>query len=111
MAREIYIKAGERYTVDKVLDIALRQDIGQDSSYSRIKRTEEKIDTKLSIWDFEYDIKWSQKDPETRQIEFWSEELQCIQSIWYQGPNRRSEAGSEFEIHLQTDGKVGANQS
>ena len=38
LAREIYLKAGERYTVDKVLEIALRQDIGPDASYSRIKR-------------------------------------------------------------------------
>jgi hypothetical protein len=35
LAREIYLRAGEDFTVEKVVDIALRQDIGPDPSYSR----------------------------------------------------------------------------
>ena len=35
LAREVYLKKGDRFTVEKVIDIALRQDIGPDPSYSR----------------------------------------------------------------------------
>ena len=35
LAREVYLRKNDRFTVQKVVDIALRQDIGPDSSYSR----------------------------------------------------------------------------
>jgi hypothetical protein len=38
LAREIYIKAGERFTVEKVIEIALQQNIGVDPSYGNIKK-------------------------------------------------------------------------
>lgn len=44
-AREIYLKAGDRFTVENVVDIALRQDIGADPSNSRI-RAPDIVDTK-----------------------------------------------------------------
>ena len=44
-AREIYLKANDRFTVENVLDIALRQDIGADPSNSRI-RSNDYVDTK-----------------------------------------------------------------
>lgn len=40
MAREVYLKKGDRYTVEKIIDIALRQDIGPDPSYSRTRNNE-----------------------------------------------------------------------
>lgn len=36
-AREIYLKASDRFTVENVIDIALRQDIGADPSMSRVR--------------------------------------------------------------------------
>ena len=44
-AREIYLKANDRFTLENVMDIALRQDIGADPSNSRI-RSPDLIDTK-----------------------------------------------------------------
>lgn len=44
-AREIYLKFNDRFTVENVIDIALRQDIGSDPSLSRI-RSSDKTDTK-----------------------------------------------------------------
>lgn len=38
LAREIYIKAGERYTAEKVIEIALQQNIGPDPSYANIRQ-------------------------------------------------------------------------
>jgi hypothetical protein len=37
LAREIYLQANDRFTVQKVVDIALRQDIGPDPSYARAR--------------------------------------------------------------------------
>lgn len=37
LAREIYLRQNDRFTVEKVIDIALRQDIGPDPSYSRTR--------------------------------------------------------------------------
>lgn len=37
LAREVYLKENDRFTAEKVVDIALRQDIGLDPSYSRIR--------------------------------------------------------------------------
>jgi ribosomal protein S18 len=44
-AREIYLKANDRFTVENVVDIALRQDVGADPSNSRI-RSPDLVDTK-----------------------------------------------------------------
>jgi len=44
-AREIYLKNNDRYTVENVIDIALRQDIGADPSLSRVRGTDI-VDTK-----------------------------------------------------------------
>lgn len=44
-AREIYLKTNDRFTVENVIDIALRQDIGADPSMSRVRGTDH-IDTK-----------------------------------------------------------------
>ncbi len=35
----MYLKENERFTAEKVVDIALRQDIGLDPSYARIRET------------------------------------------------------------------------
>lgn len=37
LAREVYLKKSDRFTVEKIVDIALRQDIGPDPSYSRTR--------------------------------------------------------------------------
>jgi hypothetical protein len=37
LAREIYLRKNDRFSVEKVVDIALRQDIGPDPSYSRTR--------------------------------------------------------------------------
>ena len=37
LAREVYLKENDRFTAEKVIDIALRQDIGLDPSYSRVR--------------------------------------------------------------------------
>lgn len=37
MAREVYLRKNDRFTVEKIIDIALRQDIGPDPSYSRVR--------------------------------------------------------------------------
>lgn len=37
LAREVYLKKNDLFTVEKVIDIALRQDIGPDPSYSRAR--------------------------------------------------------------------------
>jgi ribosomal protein S18 len=44
-AREIYLKANDRFSVENVIDISLRQDIGADPSNSRI-RSPDFVDTK-----------------------------------------------------------------
>ena len=38
LAREVYLKKNDRFTVEKIIDIALRQDIGPDPSYSRVRK-------------------------------------------------------------------------
>ena len=43
-AREIYLQGNDRFNVENVVDIALRQDIGADPSMSRIRGTD-KIDS------------------------------------------------------------------
>ena len=37
LAREVYLRKNDRFTVEKIIDIALRQDIGPDPSYSRTR--------------------------------------------------------------------------
>jgi hypothetical protein len=44
-AREIYLKNNDRFTVENVIDIALRQDIGADPSLARARGTDV-VDTK-----------------------------------------------------------------
>ena len=44
-AREIYLKAIDGFSLDNIIDIALRQDIGADPSNSRI-RSSDLVETK-----------------------------------------------------------------
>lgn len=37
LARQVYLRHNDRFSVENVIDIALRQDISQDPSYSRIR--------------------------------------------------------------------------
>ena len=36
LAREIYLNKNDQFSVEKIIDIALRQDIGPDPSYSAV---------------------------------------------------------------------------
>lgn len=54
LAREIYIKAGERYTAEKVIEIALQQNIGVDPSYGNIRSRNAKRTTVVRMEDLEY---------------------------------------------------------